>query len=956
MSMKFKNNAGSKLAGVLTSDATTITVLTGTGANFPSISSDKDYFHATIVGDNGDMEIVRVTAVSGDTLTVIRAQEDTTAKEWPANTRIENRITAEFLNMAVTGGDGGVTYIDEDKDIDTLLTPGLYVTRNGRFINAPINMIINDGSVAENTYKYIPVLGIDEIGDILIVYTDTKTSKIRQAFYSVVLPAGVFRTIGSNAGDKYWGFSKSAYASTEAGTMGNVFADGTTIKADSFGFISVVTDGLKATSDKLGTVKPDGTTITISDDGTISVANGVEVDDVTIKKNASGVISVKPEGIIDNNTVVLDKDGKISTKSIPFEGGSIFAVLAGNNEGSFTNEGDGINNQQQRPNLGDSSFQKSQDGRSFCHIDNNAIVLDEDGFYIVRLRRAFYPDVSNTNEMDLTESISYKPVGSAAFSNIGTQTLRMNNDPDLWQYCDFSIVLHGKAGDAISTLSYEPVVASVKIYSGSFGLYVFKIPVTNEYQINSSELNTYSKSNFTVPNPNSSPNLFDPGDFLTSSNVYTGTTFTEKTEDGFVKVLESGVYVISHYINVIINSSDGNTYDMPHGVMIIKDGPTYDYVMQSTVTVRSNAITNDADEVTGLIYLSAGEVIAPFIYAPTSIYNPIKIESSNLRIVKLAAASQITHNHSAYKTITLTNEDNIDNLKPGSYYCPTGITPQGTFGQIGKPDGDWVLLVFGDGSVVNNSFKQILYTYFTEGRLRIREYDSGWTDWRYSVGKASTEFLGIVNLATQEQVTAGTEAGAYAVTPALVKAAVETFAPTIVNNTINSSESTLHQTIQNMIDASTPEVTPESFTGILPIAKGGTGNATGKATTATKLATARTITVAGDATGSASFDGSANATITVDVVNATNAVNATKATTATKLATARTITVAGDATGSASFDGSANATITVDVVNATNAVNATKATTATKWSGSTKYVSTAAASGGVNGDIWFQYI
>lgn len=904
MSMKFKNNAGSKLAGVLTSDATTITVLTGTGANFPSISSDKDYFHATIVGDNGDMEIVRVTAVSGDTLTVIRAQEDTTAKEWPANTRIENRITAEFLNMAVTGGDGGVTYIDEDKDIDTLLTPGLYVTRNGRFINAPINMIINDGSVAENTYKYIPVLGIDEIGDILIVYTDTKTSKIRQAFYSVVLPAGVFRTIGSNAGDKHWGFSKSAYASTEAGTMGNVFADGTTIKADSFGFISVVTDGLKATSDKLGTVKPDGTTITISDDGTISVANGVEVDDITIKKNTSGVISVKPEGIIDNNTVVLDKDGKISTKSIPFEGGSIFAVLAGNNEGSFTNEGDGINNQQQRPNLGDSSFQKSQDGRSFCHIDNNAIVLDEDGFYIVRLRRAFYPDVSNTNEMDLTESISYKPVGSAAFSNIGTQTLRMNNDPDLWQYCDFSIVLHGKAGDAISALSYEPVVASVKIYSGSFGLYVFKIPVTNEYQINSSELNVYYGENINVPNPNSTPNVFDTGVLVTATpDVYTGTAFTRKTDDGYIEILESGLYVMVHSVAVNINSGDSNTYDIPHGIAFVRnDGSTINMICQSTVTVRNNQILSDSSDSTGLAYLTKGDIIAPFVYGPTNTYNPIKLVYSGLRIVKLASSSQITHNHSAYKTITLTSEDNIDNLEPGSYYCPTGVTPQGTFGHIGKPDDDWILLVFGDGSVVNNSFKQILYTYFTEGRLRIREYDSGWTDWRYSVGKASTEFLGIVNLATQEQVTAGTEAGAYAVTPALAKAAVETFAPTIVNNTINSSESTLHQTIQNMIDASTPEVTPESFTGILPIAKGGTGNATGNATTATKLATARTITVAGDATGSASFDGSANATITVDVVNATNA------------------------------------------------------TTATKWSGATKYVSTAAASGGVNGDIWFQYI
>ena len=39
---------------------------------------------------------------------------------------------------------------------------------------------------------------------------------------------------------------------------------------------------------------------------------------------------------------------------------------------------------------------------------------------------------------------------------------------------------------------------------------------------------------------------------------------------------------------------------------------------------------------------------------------------------------------------------------------------------------------------------------------------------------------------------------------------------------------------------------------------------------ASKLTTARTITIAGAATGSASFDGSANATITVDVARATS--------------------------------------------------------------------------------------
>jgi hypothetical protein len=42
---------------------------------------------------------------------------------------------------------------------------------------------------------------------------------------------------------------------------------------------------------------------------------------------------------------------------------------------------------------------------------------------------------------------------------------------------------------------------------------------------------------------------------------------------------------------------------------------------------------------------------------------------------------------------------------------------------------------------------------------------------------------------------------------------------------------------------------------------------TGNAATAARLATARSISIAGDATGSASFDGSANATITVAVVD-----------------------------------------------------------------------------------------
>jgi hypothetical protein len=70
------------------------------------------------------------------------------------------------------------------------------------------------------------------------------------------------------------------------------------------------------------------------------------------------------------------------------------------------------------------------------------------------------------------------------------------------------------------------------------------------------------------------------------------------------------------------------------------------------------------------------------------------------------------------------------------------------------------------------------------------------------------------------------------------------------------------------------------------------------ATSAGKWTTARTLTLTGNVTGSASMDGSANASLAATVV---------------KLGTARTIALSGDVTGSASFDGSANATIVATV-------------------------------------------
>ena len=85
------------------------------------------------------------------------------------------------------------------------------------------------------------------------------------------------------------------------------------------------------------------------------------------------------------------------------------------------------------------------------------------------------------------------------------------------------------------------------------------------------------------------------------------------------------------------------------------------------------------------------------------------------------------------------------------------------------------------------------------------------------------------------------------------------------------------------------------------------GALTGNADTATALATARNI-------GGVSFDGTAN--INLPGVNQSGTQDTSgNAATATVLETSRTLAIAGDATGSASFNGGANATITATLAN-----------------------------------------
>lgn len=96
----FKNNANSTLAASLASGVTTLSVQTGHGARFPAITGS-DYFYVTLQ-DSTNIEIVKVTARSSDSMTIVRAQEGTTSPaSFASGTIVALRLTAAAIETVV---------------------------------------------------------------------------------------------------------------------------------------------------------------------------------------------------------------------------------------------------------------------------------------------------------------------------------------------------------------------------------------------------------------------------------------------------------------------------------------------------------------------------------------------------------------------------------------------------------------------------------------------------------------------------------------------------------------------------------------------------------------------------------------------------------------------------------------------------------------------------------------
>lgn len=94
------NNATSVLASAISATATTLTIANGTGARYPTPVANTSYFKLTLIDAATESinEIVHVMAVTGDTFTIVRGQEGTTARSWSVSDIAANMITAGTLS------------------------------------------------------------------------------------------------------------------------------------------------------------------------------------------------------------------------------------------------------------------------------------------------------------------------------------------------------------------------------------------------------------------------------------------------------------------------------------------------------------------------------------------------------------------------------------------------------------------------------------------------------------------------------------------------------------------------------------------------------------------------------------------------------------------------------------------------------------------------------------------
>ena len=149
MAQLFFNNATSTLASSISAGATSFTVASGQGAEFPVTSGN--YFYATI-----DSEVVKVTARDVDTFTC-----EETVSAHSAGDVVAHYVTAEMLqDLAQASGNGQVLEGHELRDyVETVATPSIATGVLSLDLSRPYHVVNLNQNVTSITFSNLPPNG-----------------------------------------------------------------------------------------------------------------------------------------------------------------------------------------------------------------------------------------------------------------------------------------------------------------------------------------------------------------------------------------------------------------------------------------------------------------------------------------------------------------------------------------------------------------------------------------------------------------------------------------------------------------------------------------------------------------------------------------------------------------------------------------------------------------------------
>lgn len=126
MGIQFKNNASSQLASSFAAGATSFSVTTGHGVRFPPLNPG-DFFYVTLEDGAGNIEIVKVTTLIGDTFGgIVRAQDGTAERSWTAGDvivecRLNAAILAGFPHLDASGAWSGAQTFNGDVSLPAVI-------------------------------------------------------------------------------------------------------------------------------------------------------------------------------------------------------------------------------------------------------------------------------------------------------------------------------------------------------------------------------------------------------------------------------------------------------------------------------------------------------------------------------------------------------------------------------------------------------------------------------------------------------------------------------------------------------------------------------------------------------------------------------------------------------------------------------------------------------------------